>query len=29
VRDGRTLLDCRTISDDEVELVARTVASCR
>jgi L-seryl-tRNA(Ser) seleniumtransferase len=29
VRDGRTLLDCRTLTDDEVAEVARAVASCR
>src|SRR5437867_1111335 len=29
VRDGRTLLDCRTIADDEVDDVARAVAGCR
>jgi L-seryl-tRNA(Ser) seleniumtransferase len=29
VRDGRTLLDCRTITDDEVVEVAEAVASCR
>ena len=28
VRDGRTLLDCRTISDSEVAEVAEAVASC-
>jgi L-seryl-tRNA(Ser) seleniumtransferase len=29
VRDGVLLLDCRTISDDEVEEVAAAVAKCR
>jgi len=29
VRDGQTLLDCRTIADEEVELVAAAVAACR
>jgi hypothetical protein len=29
IRDGRTLLDCRTISDAEVADVAEAVASCR
>jgi L-seryl-tRNA(Ser) seleniumtransferase len=29
VRDGRTLLDCRTISDAEVGEVAEAVAACR
>jgi L-seryl-tRNA(Ser) seleniumtransferase len=29
VRGERLLLDCRTIADDEVELVARGVADCR
>jgi L-seryl-tRNA(Ser) seleniumtransferase len=29
VRDGRTLLDCRTLADDEVEPVAAAVAACR
>jgi L-seryl-tRNA(Ser) seleniumtransferase len=29
VRDGQTLLDCRTIADGEVELVAAAVAACR
>jgi L-seryl-tRNA(Ser) seleniumtransferase len=29
LRDGRTLLDCRTLADDEVELVAAAVAACR
>jgi L-seryl-tRNA(Ser) seleniumtransferase len=29
VRDGRLLLDCRTIADDEIEEVARAVAACR
>jgi hypothetical protein len=29
VRDDRTLLDCRTIADDELEAVARAVADCR
>jgi L-seryl-tRNA(Ser) seleniumtransferase len=29
VRDGRTLLDCRTLRDDEVDEVARAVASAR
>src|SRR6059058_5032488 len=29
IRDGRTLLDCRTIADDEVDLVAAAVRACR
>jgi L-seryl-tRNA(Ser) seleniumtransferase len=29
VRDGRTLLDCRTLSDAEVDEVAAAVTSCR
>jgi L-seryl-tRNA(Ser) seleniumtransferase len=29
VRDGRTLLDCRTLRDDEVEAVAAAVATAR
>jgi len=29
LRDGRLLLDCRTLADDEVELVARAVLACR
>jgi len=29
VRDGRTLLDCRTIAGDELELVVAAVESCR
>ena len=29
VRDGRTLLDCRTLGDDEVEEVAAAVAAAR
>jgi L-seryl-tRNA(Ser) seleniumtransferase len=29
VRDGRTLLDCRTISDDDVDDVARLISECR
>jgi L-seryl-tRNA(Ser) seleniumtransferase len=29
VRDGRTLLDCRTVADDEVDDVARTVNASR
>jgi L-seryl-tRNA(Ser) seleniumtransferase len=29
VRDGRTLLDCRTLRDDELEEVARVIAACR
>jgi L-seryl-tRNA(Ser) seleniumtransferase len=29
VRDGRTLLDCRTISDSEITEVAKMVAACR
>jgi L-seryl-tRNA(Ser) seleniumtransferase len=29
VRDGRLLLDCRTLSDDEVEEVAAAVAAAR
>jgi L-seryl-tRNA(Ser) seleniumtransferase len=29
VRDGRTLLDCRTLDDDELDEVAAAVAACR
>jgi L-seryl-tRNA(Ser) seleniumtransferase len=29
VRDGRTLLDCRTIADDEIRLVAEAVEASR
>jgi len=29
VRDGVLLLDCRTLSDEEVEVAARTVNECR
>jgi L-seryl-tRNA(Ser) seleniumtransferase len=29
VRDGKLLLDCRTLADDEIELVAAAVAACR
>ncbi len=29
VRDGRTLLDCRTLTDPEVDEVARAVVACR
>jgi len=29
VRDGRTLLDCRTLTDDEIEVVAAAVAAAR
>jgi hypothetical protein len=29
VRDGRTLLDCRTIADGEVAEVAEVVDGCR
>lgn len=29
VRDGRTLLDCRTLSDAEIDEVARAVAAAR
>jgi L-seryl-tRNA(Ser) seleniumtransferase len=29
VRDGRTLLDCRTLTDDEVKEVAEAVRRCR
>jgi L-seryl-tRNA(Ser) seleniumtransferase len=29
VRDGRTLLDCRTLRDDEIEEVAEAVRACR
>jgi L-seryl-tRNA(Ser) seleniumtransferase len=29
VRDGRTLLDCRTLTDDEAEKVAEAVRRCR
>jgi L-seryl-tRNA(Ser) seleniumtransferase len=29
VRDGRLLLDCLTLTDDEVDEVARAVAACR
>jgi L-seryl-tRNA(Ser) seleniumtransferase len=29
VRDGRTLLDCRTVADDEVDLVVEAVRRAR
>jgi L-seryl-tRNA(Ser) seleniumtransferase len=29
VRDGRTLLDCRTLTDDDVEEVAEAIRACR
>ena len=29
VRDGVLLLDCRTLTDEEVEVAARTVNECR
>jgi hypothetical protein len=29
VRDGRLLLDCRTLDDDELDLVAAAVRACR
>ena len=29
VRDGKLLLDCRTLGDDEVDEVARAVAAAR
>ena len=29
VRDGRTLLDCRTLTDAEADEVARAVRACR
>jgi hypothetical protein len=29
VRDGRTLLDCRTLTDDEVNEVAAAVKAAR
>jgi len=29
VRDGRTLLDCRTLADDEIEEVAEAICRCR
>ena len=29
VRDGALLLDCRTLTDDEVEEAARAVSECR
>jgi L-seryl-tRNA(Ser) seleniumtransferase len=29
VRDGRLLLDCRTLADDEIDEVAAVVSSCR
>jgi L-seryl-tRNA(Ser) seleniumtransferase len=29
VRDGRTLLDCRTLAEDEIDLVASAVAAAR
>ncbi len=29
VRDGRLLLDCRTVRDDEIDVVARAVAAAR
>jgi hypothetical protein len=29
VRDGRLLLDCRTLADDEVDTAAAVVLACR
>jgi hypothetical protein len=29
VRDGRLLLDCRTLTDTEVDEVAQAVRACR
>jgi len=29
VRDGKLLLDCRTLTDDDVDEVARAVDACR
>jgi hypothetical protein len=29
VRDGASLLDCRTLTDEEVEEAARAVSACR
>jgi hypothetical protein len=29
VRDGRLLLDCRTLADDDVDEVAAAVRACR
>jgi len=29
IRDGRTLLDCRTLTDDETDEVADAVIACR
>ena len=29
VRDGRCLLDCRTLAEDEIDEVAEAVAACR
>jgi L-seryl-tRNA(Ser) seleniumtransferase len=29
VRDGRLLLDCRTLTDDEVDEVAQAISACR
>ena len=29
VRDGRLLLDCRTLADDELDEVAAAVRACR
>jgi hypothetical protein len=29
VRDGASLLDCRTLTDEEVEEAARAVSECR
>jgi L-seryl-tRNA(Ser) seleniumtransferase len=29
VRDGRLLLDCRTLTDDEIDEVAAAVRACR
>jgi hypothetical protein len=29
VRDNRTVLDCRTIADEEIEIVAAAVRACR
>jgi hypothetical protein len=29
VRDGKLLLDCRTLTDEEVDQVAEAVSACR
>ena len=29
VRDGKLLLDCRTLGDDEIDEVAAAVRACR